>query len=100
MSQNEDQRDGPLIKSEGGNDTIPVPNSAPHQTGQLEDDTYTYRDFGTVPAPTIGGAVLVPHPQSLQAQKLPAKLASMLADPGKYTKHDVIHDWVLGLGSV
>jgi hypothetical protein len=46
----------------------------------VDADTYTYRDFAAIPAPQVGAAF---HPPTLQAQKLPAKLASMLADPGK-----------------
>ncbi|KAL7530829.1 hypothetical protein ACHAXR_003695 [Thalassiosira sp. AJA248-18] len=57
----------------------PTPNSEPRETGDPDEDTYTYRDFATIPAPNLGGASL--HPQSLQAQKLPAKLASILSDP-------------------
>lgn len=51
-------------------------------TEETTEDTYVYRDFATIPAPALGGAAL--HPQSLQAQKLPAKLASMLSDPGEF----------------
>jgi hypothetical protein len=50
-----------------------------------DEDTYVYRDFSVITPPTrteVGSL----HPQSLQAQKLPAKLASMLADPGKFTR--------------
>ncbi|KAL9189487.1 hypothetical protein ACHAXT_009162 [Thalassiosira profunda] len=51
-----------------------APNSKPIDA----DDTYVYRDFATMPAPSTGGAPV--HPNSLQAQKLPAKLATMLSD--------------------
>jgi len=54
-----------------------APNSLPRT---VDADTYTYRDFAAIPAPQVGAAF---HPPTLQAQKLPAKLASMLADPGK-----------------
>jgi hypothetical protein len=52
------------------------------------DDTYVYRDFSAIPPPTISEVGSL-HPQSLQAQKLPAKLASMLADPGKLYTHAI-----------
>jgi hypothetical protein len=55
-----------------------APNSKPRKA-ELEEDTYVYRDFSTIlapPQPTL-------NPQSLQAQKLPAKLAAMLSDQGK-----------------
>jgi hypothetical protein len=45
-------------------------------------DTYTYRDFAAIPAPQVS-ALDGSYPPTLQAQKLPAKLASMLTDPGK-----------------
>ena len=51
-----------------------------------DEDTYVYRDFSAIPPPTISEVGSL-HPQSLQAQKLPAKLASMLADPGKLYTH-------------
>ena len=51
-------------------------------TEETAEDTCVYRDFATIPAPALGGAAL--HPQSLQAQKLPAKLVSMLSDPGEF----------------
>ena len=54
-----------------------APNSKPIDA----DDTYVYRDFATMPAPATGGAPV--HPNSLQAQKLPAKLATMLSDQGE-----------------
>mmetsp|Transcript_13199 Transcript_13199/g.23985 ORF Transcript_13199/g.23985 Transcript_13199/m.23985 type:complete len:510 (-) Transcript_13199:207-1736(-) len=57
--------------------TPPAPNSKPRET-DLDEDSYVYRDFATIPAPSMEGASL--HPQSLQAQKLPAKLASILSD--------------------
>lgn len=57
----------------------PIPNSKPRET-YPDEDTYVYRDFAKVPAP--GLAVTSLHPQSLQAQKLPAKLASILSDQG------------------
>lgn len=56
---------------------VPIPNSKPREPDP-DEDTYSYRDFATIPSPSLGGAQL--HPQSLQAQKLPAKLASMLSD--------------------
>mmetsp|Transcript_19956 Transcript_19956/g.37563 ORF Transcript_19956/g.37563 Transcript_19956/m.37563 type:complete len:207 (-) Transcript_19956:1738-2358(-) len=62
---------------EGTTSDAPAPNSAPCETDP-DDDTYVYRDFATIPAPSMDGVVL--HPQSLQAQKLPAKLASILSD--------------------
>lgn len=94
MSGNEEQKQqggaASAIKTEGkeANDkndtkvvTVPVPNSEPRQSNP-DEDSYTYRDFGTLPVASLNGASL--HPQSLQAQKLPAKLASMLSDAGKY----------------
>ena len=71
------------IINPGGEDNIKgeeedhAPNSLPRT---VDADTYTYRDFAAIPAPQVGAAF---HPPTLQAQKLPAKLASMLADPGK-----------------
>jgi len=62
---------------EGTNSDAPAPNSAPRETDP-DDDTYVYRDFATISAPSMDGVAL--HPQSLQAQKLPAKLASILSD--------------------
>lgn len=62
---------------------VPVviaPNSAPREPNP-DEGTYIYRDFAKTQAPSTGVASV--HPQSLQAQKLPAKLASMLADNGK-----------------
>ena len=59
---------------------VPIPNSKPREPDP-DEDTYSYRDFATIPSPSLGGAQL--HPQSLQAQKLPAKLASMLSDQSK-----------------
>lgn len=44
-----------------------------------DEDTYVYRDFSAMPAEQMAGVGSL-HPQSLQAQKLPAKLAAMLAD--------------------
>eukprot|EP00581_Thalassiosira_minuscula_P016166 CAMPEP_0183730100 /NCGR_PEP_ID=MMETSP0737-20130205/31983_1 /TAXON_ID=385413 /ORGANISM="Thalassiosira miniscula, Strain CCMP1093" /LENGTH=461 /DNA_ID=CAMNT_0025962489 /DNA_START=100 /DNA_END=1485 /DNA_ORIENTATION=+ len=65
----------------GNVDEIEVPPSAPNATRHADDEgTYIYRDFATIPAPSMSGATL--HPQSLQAQKLPAKLASILSDQG------------------
>lgn len=55
-----------------------APNSKPRKP-ELDEDTYVYRDFSTLVAPPQQSM----NPQSLQAQKLPAKLASMLSDPGK-----------------
>lgn len=43
-----------------------------------EEENYVYRDFSTMVEPPQPV-----HPQSLQAQKLPAKLASMLSDQGE-----------------
>ena len=49
-----------------------------------DEDTYVYCDFSMLPPPQhMVGSNGVIHPQSLQAQKLPAKLASMLSDHGK-----------------
>ena len=64
------------LKTEGEEETLET------TTEETTEDTYVYRDFATIPAPALGGAAL--HPQSLQAQKLPAKLASMLSDPGEF----------------
>lgn len=66
---------------DGGDSKLPaLDNIGEHNVD--EQETYVYRDFSTLPAPENmtgpDGAVL--HPQSLQAQKLPAKLASMLCD--------------------
>lgn len=47
-----------------------------------QECAYVYRDFATIPAPTMGLEASL-HPQSLHAQKLPAKLASILNDQGK-----------------
>lgn len=61
----------------GGNDDGPV---------DPDEDTYVYRDFSTVPAPNnmpSTNMATLHHPQSLQAQKLPAKLATMLVDQGE-----------------
>ncbi|KAL7544509.1 hypothetical protein ACHAWF_007886 [Thalassiosira exigua] len=55
-----------------------APNSEPRIVDP-DEDTYVYRDFASLPAPAGGSSTV--HPQSLQAQKLPAKLASMLSDP-------------------
>ena len=62
-----------------------APNSKLRVTDP-DEDTYVYRDFSAIPPPTISEVGSL-HPQSLQAQKLPAKLASMLADPGKLSTH-------------
>jgi len=64
---------------EGTTSDAPAPNSTPRETDP-DGDTYVYRDFATIPAPSMDGVAL--HPQSLQAQKLPAKLASILSDQG------------------
>ena len=54
----------------------------PEEEEEEEQETYVYRDFATIPAPppirNDNG------PQSMQAQKLPAKLATMLCDHGTY----------------
>lgn len=55
-----------------------TPNSKPREP-ELEVESYVYRDFSTIVAPPPQSL----NPQSLQAQKLPSKLASMLSDPGK-----------------
>ena len=64
-----------------------APNSKMRVTDP-DEDTYVYRDFSAIPPPTISEVGSL-HPQSLQAQKLPAKLASMLADPGKLYTHAI-----------
>jgi hypothetical protein len=55
-----------------------TPNSKPRKP-EPDEETYVYRDFSTIAAPLQQSL----NPQSLQAQKLPAKLASMLSDPGE-----------------
>eukprot|EP00571_Detonula_confervacea_P013613 CAMPEP_0172310812 /NCGR_PEP_ID=MMETSP1058-20130122/12699_1 /TAXON_ID=83371 /ORGANISM="Detonula confervacea, Strain CCMP 353" /LENGTH=514 /DNA_ID=CAMNT_0013023755 /DNA_START=97 /DNA_END=1641 /DNA_ORIENTATION=+ len=84
--QNGDDGDALKIPQESGDTddddknaaaATPAPNSKPRETDP-EEDTYVYRDFATIPAPNLNDAAL--HPQSLQAQKLPARLASMLSD--------------------
>lgn len=68
------------VTDEATSSPVVAPNSAPREMDPNED-TYVYRDFATTLPPTVGGAAAgLVHPQSLQAQKLPAKLASMLAD--------------------
>ena len=66
------------LKTEGEEEPLETTT----ETEETAEDTCVYRDFATIPAPALGGAAL--HPQSLQAQKLPAKLASMLSDPGEF----------------
>ncbi|KAL7540087.1 hypothetical protein ACHAWF_006591 [Thalassiosira exigua] len=54
-----------------------TPNSEPCAM-DTDEDTYIYRNFAPLAVP--GGGISNVHPQSLQAQKLPAKLATMLSD--------------------
>lgn len=92
--KNDDEEGG---DADGGEEASPAlnvndkinPGGEVNNKGEEEDrasksdaDTYTYRDFAAIPAPQVG-ALAGTHPPTLQAQKLPAKLASMLADPGK-----------------
>lgn len=62
-----------------------MPNSTPRMMDP-DEDTYVYRDFAAIPPPIMSEVGSL-HPQSLQAQKLPAKLASMLADHGMLYLH-------------
>lgn len=78
----DDDKDAPTTKEEQEHG----PNSTPRMMDP-DEDTYVYRDFSAIPPPTMSEVGSL-HPQSLQAQKLPAKLASMLADHGMfYTQH-------------
>ena len=83
--KNDDEEGGVAA---GGEEASPALNVNVNNKGEKEDnasnslDTYTYRDFAAIPAPQVG-ALDVSYPPTLQAQKLPAKLASMLTDPGK-----------------
>ena len=75
--------------TDGGGDRSPTAqlkterDDTEDEEGDAEGSGTAYRDFATTPVPTTGGSS--PHPQSLQAQKLPAKLASMLSDPGEFS---------------
>lgn len=100
--KNDDEEGGVAAGGEGGEEASPAlnvnnninPGGEVNKKGEEKDhaslprmvdpdaDTYTYRDFAAIPAPQVG-ALAGSHPPTLQAQKLPAKLASMLADPGK-----------------
>lgn len=62
-----------------------APNSKPRKT-DLDEATYVYRDFSTILAPPQPSL----NPQSLQAQKLPAKLASMLSDQGEFSPNTAL----------
>ncbi|KAL3809820.1 hypothetical protein ACHAXA_002390, partial [Cyclostephanos tholiformis] len=73
-SSPDDDKVAPTMKEEQEH----APNSTPRMMDP-DEDTYVYRDFSAVPPPTMSEVGSL-HPQSLQAQKLPAKLASMLAD--------------------
>lgn len=79
---------------ETGKEPEHIPNSKLRvRDADADDDTYVYRDFAAIPAPATGGVVGAPlHPQSLQAQKLPAKLASMLADHGRLYEQRIASD--------
>ncbi len=77
-SSPDDDKVAPTMKEEQEH----APNSTPRMMDP-DEDTYVYRDFSAVPPPTMSEVGSL-HPQSLQAQKLPAKLASMLADHGKF----------------
>ncbi len=59
---------------------VPAPNSSPHEADPYKE-TYVYCDFAKMPPRALGGAAKL-HPQSLRAQKLPAKLALILSDSG------------------
>jgi hypothetical protein len=91
--KNDDEEGGDAAKGEEASPALNVNNINPGgevniNKGEKEDnasnslDTYTYRDFAAIPAPQVS-ALDGSYPPTLQAQKLPAKLASMLTDPGK-----------------
>jgi len=64
----------------------PVPNAKPRPDNADADDTYIYKDYAQTPIESLDTSTChkkVP-PQCLQAQKLPSKMALMLADPGQY----------------
>ena len=66
-------------------ETKKAPNSQPRHESDTDGQTYVYRDFADVPASSLSVANChrqVPS-QNIQSQKLPAKLAVMLSDPGK-----------------
>ncbi|KAL7537475.1 hypothetical protein ACHAXR_007845 [Thalassiosira sp. AJA248-18] len=63
----------------------PAPNSKPREKEPAPVETYMYRDFANAEPSTLDtgmchGEGRMP-PQSLQSQKLPSKLSSMLSDP-------------------
>ncbi len=62
-----------------------APNSKPRKP-EPEEETYVYRDCSRIPAPPQQSL----NPQSLEAQKLPSKLASMLSDPGEISNPFVL----------
>ena len=63
-----------------------TPNSKPRQKEKKNVPTYVYQDLADAEPSSLNSGTYherVP-PQSLQTQKLPNKLASMLSDPGKF----------------